>query len=53
MQTLHTLLNFRFLEITSWNRGTRLLCILTVQLQQFLNIKLGRLEDLDLADIHL
>jgi hypothetical protein len=24
-----------------------------VQLQQFLNIKLRRLEDLDLADIHL
>ena len=53
MQVLHTLLNFGFLEITSWNSGTRLLCILAVQLQQFLNIKFRRLEDLDFADIHL
>jgi hypothetical protein len=50
---LHGLLNLRLLEVTSWNRSARLLSILTMQFQQLLKIKFGRLEDLDLAYVDL
>ena len=52
-ETLHTFLDLRFLEFTSWNRSTRLLCVLTMQLQQLAKIKFRWFEDLDLANIDL
>jgi len=39
-KALHTILNGRFLELATGNRGTSILAILSMQLQQFPKIEL-------------
>ena len=52
-EILHAILNGRFLELATRNRGTSILAILSMQLQQFPKIELRRLENLDLANVNL